>query len=90
MVAIVHDAQQEIELGRVSDRISSALMGFARARVGKTFRADDLRKFVALSCGAAAPGSADRILRLLRARGLIEYRCLSRSESLYVVDKVQT
>jgi hypothetical protein len=30
-----------------------------------------------------APGSADRVMRALRQDGIINYKCLRRSESLY-------
>ena len=80
---------QQLELERVSNRIAGALIHFCRKRVGKTFHADDLRVFVMRNVGEVAPGSADRILRDLRQRGLINYHVLSRRDSLYYVEWVR-
>ena len=74
------------ELDRVSSRIGAAILSFCRSH--RTFHADDLRVYVAMETGTAAPASADRILRDLRKRGLVSYRVLSRQSSLYAVDSV--
>lgn len=77
---------QADHLERVSVRIGAAIVAFCKARVGKNFHADELRAWVALKCGQAAPASADRVLRDLRKRKVIAYRVVSRRESLYLVE----
>lgn len=74
---------QEAQLDRVCSRIAAAIVGFAVA--GRQFRADELRQHVKAECGELAPGSADRVLRDLRKRGLVNYRCINRKDSLYEV-----
>lgn len=81
-------ATQQRELARVSGRIAEAIVAFCRARVGETFHADDLRRYVAAEV-QVAPGSADRILRLLRQSGRVSYRVEDRARSLYVVEAVE-
>ena len=76
------DDQQE-NLERVSSRIARAVLAFCE--VHRRFHAEELRKFVIRETGISAPGSADRILRDLRKRGLIDYRVLSRRGSYYEV-----
>ena len=73
-------------LDAVSSRIGSAILDFCCARVGQEFHADDLRRFVTHKVGICAPGSADRVLRDMRQRGAIDYVCISRSESLYLLN----
>lgn len=72
----------------VSHRINKAIIDFARLREGSTFHADDLRQHVLNAVGPTAPASADRILRDLRQRGRIQYRCIHRRQSLYFIDGV--
>lgn len=78
---------QQRELARVSGRIAEAIVAFCRARVGEKFFADDLRRYVAAEV-QVAPGSCDRILRLLRQSGRVSYRVADRARSLYVVEAV--
>lgn len=59
-------------------------MAFCRSRVGKTFRAADLAAHVQAECGGA-PASADRVMRQLKAQGLIDVSVVDRSSSLYRV-----
>jgi len=73
-------------LARVSARISEAIVAFCRARVGKEFFADDLRRYVTAQVGAVAPGSADRILRALRQGGEVDYVVVDRAASKYRVN----
>jgi hypothetical protein len=73
-------------LERVSSRIARAILDYCRDH--PQFHADDLRRAVTRTTGCAAPGSADRVLRRLRQQGMIDYVCLSRSESLYEVFRV--
>lgn len=82
-------SQQE-ELDRVSSRIAGALIHFCRKHIGKAFRADDLHTHVMRACGSIAPASSDRILRLLRQRGVIDYEVTSRRDSRYLVHRVKT
>jgi len=77
---------QSQELERVSSRIGAAILEFCRGRSGETFHADELRQHVWRCVGSTAPGSADRILRDLRQRGLVRYVVVSRRDSLYRVE----
>ncbi len=72
-------------LERVSSRIGQAIIDFCRRN--PKFHADDLRQHVILATGITAPASADRVLRDLRQRKVIDYRVVSRKESLYEVVK---
>jgi hypothetical protein len=78
-------ANQEAELGRVTSAIGKAILEFARCN--RTFHAEDLRRAVS-SVSVTAPASADRVLRDLRQRGLVSYRVVNRTESLYEVESV--
>ncbi len=69
------------DLARVSSRIGGAVLAFCRQH--RQFHAGDLHAHVAIY--GVAPASADRILRDLRQRGVVRYRCVSRRESLYEV-----
>ena len=71
----------EANLERVSSRISRAVIEFCREHF--RFHADELRQYVSRETGIAAPASADRILRHLRQQRKIDYRVISRRESLY-------
>ena len=75
--------EQEENLERVSSRIEAAIIKFCKEH--RTFHADELRQAVIRDTGIAAPASADRILRLLRQKGVIIYEVVSRRESLYRV-----
>ena len=77
------DEEQPVMLERVNLRIGRAIVDFCSTQ--KKFHADDLRKHVSKNVGKVAPGSADRILRDLRRRGVLNYRELSRRASLYEV-----
>jgi hypothetical protein len=80
---------QSEELERVSARIAGAVIHFCRKHQGKTFHADDLRLHVQRAVGGGAPASADRVLRDLRQRGVINYEVISRSESRYLCHRVR-
>ncbi len=75
---------QAAELERVSERLGRAIVAFCTP--GRSFHADELRAAVKAACGEVAPASADRVLRDLRQRGVVAYRCTSRSQSLYTVE----
>lgn len=73
---------QTEEKQRVSDRIAGAIVAFWLAREGE-FHVEELRAYVERVVGKTAPASADRILRDLRQRKVINYVVVSRSQSLY-------
>ena len=75
-----------VELERVSERIGAAVEAFCADVLTldpPRFIADDLRRHVARVVGPSAPGSADRILRMLRQRGRIAYEVIDRRGSIY-------
>lgn len=75
-------------LAAVRQRIAPAIFGFCWANRGCEFHADDLRQHVAQATGGAAPASADRVLRDLRQRGVINYEVVSRKDSRYRIVSV--
>ena len=77
-------------LESVSARIAASIIEFCKRRVGYTFRADELRSFVLANVGTCAPGSADRILRNLRQKGVLDYVVTDRSKSLYLLRSVDS
>lgn len=80
------------ERKRVSTRISPSIRRFCDHKYqqpDRRFHAEDLRGWVRRETGILAPASADRILRDLRQKGVIDYRILSRRESLYEITAVQ-
>lgn len=77
-------AQAE-HLERVTARIGAAILDFCRALEGRQFVMDALRRYVAAKVGPVAPASPDRVLRQLRQAGRVQYRVVSRRESLYEV-----
>lgn len=80
------DWSDAAHLERVSSRIGAAVLEFCREH--KTFHAGELHRHVEVKTGVSAPASADRILRDLRQRGVVNYRVVSRRESLYEVTEV--
>jgi len=79
-------SEQDQELKRVSARIGQAIAGFYEDRLASpdgTFHAEELRQWVIEQCGVISPGSADRILRAMRAKGIVAYEVVSRSQSFY-------
>jgi hypothetical protein len=78
--------EQEENLERVSSRIGRAIIDFCQTH--RRFHADELRAYAVAETGIAAPASADRILRDLRLRGVIDYVVVNRRASLYEVIKV--
>lgn len=73
----------EENLERVTTRIWRAVISFCKDN--PRFHADELRRFVIRETGIVAPASADRILRYLRQKKRLDYKVLSRRESLYQV-----
>jgi hypothetical protein len=81
------DGDDKVEhLERVSSRIARAILDYCRDH--RQFHADDLRRAVTRATGISAPASADRILRDLRQKGIIDYKVLDRRASLYAVTRL--
>ena len=75
--------EQTANITRVSASIAPHICHFLDERLNQEFHADDLRQYVSERT-MIAPGSADRILRLLRKKGIVNYTVKDRSKSLYV------
>ena len=75
---------------RVRSRLAQSILAFLRSRLDADglFHAADLHQWVAREA-QAAPGSADRILWLLRADGLVRYAVINRAASLYRIEEVR-
>jgi hypothetical protein len=74
-------SEQDVELARVAGKIGQSVMTFLeQRRPGGTFHAKDLHEFVG---PGVAPASADRILRLMRQNGAVNYEIVNRRASLY-------
>lgn len=82
-----NENQQE-NINRVSLKIGKAITEFCSNN--KQFYADDLRKYVSDHIGYVAPASADRILRDLRQKGILNYRVINRRKSFYEILPVAT
>ncbi len=75
--------EQDRQLARVSSRIERAVWAYVDAvPMGGRFLGHELDRWV---CGqaCATPGSATRILRNLRAKGVINYRVSNRAKAEY-------
>jgi hypothetical protein len=81
---------QADNLQRVASRIERLILDFARTRwlSNPTFHMQDLTSYVD-NRAPIAPDSAGRILRHLRAAGLVDYVVLNRRASLYQLTKVR-
>lgn len=82
-------AVQQAEKERVCRSIAETVLTFLRERFvtqSKTFYSRELHDYVG---HGVAPGSADRILRQLRADGRCKYCVVLRSDSLYEVTHVE-
>ncbi len=75
------------ERARVRSRIGSLIMEFCRENY--IFRMEDLTLYVQARM-KVAPDSPGRILRELRRKGYLNYRVLSRRNSLYKMEKRPT
>lgn len=71
------------ERARVYGRIAPVIVAYARDHAGEAFHAEDLRRHVIAHAPEIAPASADRILRLLRQEGRLDYVVVNRRASLY-------
>lgn len=81
--------EQEQNLSRVRSRIAPAVLDFARRCGSEPFGIEQLQAFVRSRVNVA-PASPDRILRDLRARGLIEYEVINRRAALYRITRAPT
>jgi len=78
------------ERKRVATRIAPSIRRFfVHHGSGKKFHAEELRGWVHRETGILAPASADRILRDLRQKSMLNYKILSRRESLYEITATQ-
>lgn len=79
--------EQEKQIVRVTGRIRYLIQTFLACRSAcspPTFTMRELQAYVA-GGASVAPGSTDRILRLLRRDGHLNYRVVNRAASLYEV-----
>lgn len=88
---------QTAQLNRVASSASEAIQIFIADRLANTdengaaFTADQLRVYVNTHVeGGVSPSSADRVLRMLRQKGLVDYVVLNRGKSLYRAKPVVT
>lgn len=78
--------QHESNLERVSSRIGGSIQDFFAAHAeGHQFYVEELRRWVLVNTGILAPASADRVLRDLRQKGLLDYHVVNRRQSLYQI-----
>lgn len=81
--------EQTQQINRVAATTKEAILDFIKARLADTenngaFTADQLRFYVNNNvAGGVSPSSADRVLRMLRQEGLVDYCVLNRGRSLY-------
>jgi hypothetical protein len=79
--------EQTQQLNRVAATTKDAILEFMKARLASedpTFTSDQLRFYVTNNVvGKVSPSSADRVLRLLRQQGMVDYYVVNRGRSLY-------
>jgi hypothetical protein len=78
--------EQKENLARVTARIGQAILVFhseLQETANRQFHMEELRKYVQFRTSLLAPASADRVLRDLRSKGLIDYEVVNRAQSLY-------
>ncbi len=79
--------EQTQQLNRVAATTKDAILDFMKARLASgdpTFTSDQLRFYVTNNVvGKVSPSSADRVLRLLRQQGMVDYYVVNRGRSLY-------
>ena len=82
------DSQPE-HLERVTSRIGKTILAWFRlirsSRVGCTFHMDEMVGYVQSEIGHVAPNSPARVMQDMRKKGQLNYRVVSRKESLYEV-----
>ncbi len=83
--------EQTENLERVNKKIGALVRGFVSelADFGGRFTIDDLLTYVTQREPRISPDSPSRILRAERQKGRINYKCISRSESLYMALPVE-
>lgn len=74
--------EQTQQLTRVREAIAKHVITFIDTRIGKEFFNAELHNYVSEKM-PIAPGSADRILRDLKSKGVVRYELISRRRSLY-------
>lgn len=76
--------EQTENITRVRETIAPHIVNFIKEHEGREFHNADLQKYVSEHVnGFVSPESPGRILRDLRANGKIDYKLVSRSQSLY-------
>lgn len=81
---MIQRQQQYENLERVCERIGHAILEFFKAP-REYYRSDDLYQFVKARVSQIAPPSVNRIACALRAKKLINFKCVHRAGSLYRV-----
>ena len=85
--------EQQKHLERVSAKIAPVILEFCSWLLERgltTFHMEHLRKFVIKRVPEIAPDSPSRILRDLRLRGRLDYKIVSRKDSLYEILSVKS
>ena len=72
----------EQHITRVSASIAPYVCHFFDERINQEFHGIDLHNFVSERT-MIAPGSADRIMRMLKASGKVNYEVVNRAKSKY-------
>lgn len=78
-------SEQREHIERVNAKIASHVRNFVTVSLHTKpqFSADELRQYVCQRVSNIAPDSPSRILRMQRAKRAINYRVVSRKDSLY-------
>jgi hypothetical protein len=79
-----HDDDSPEERRRVELKIKNLILRFYyERRSNPIFFCDELRVFVSRNGALVAPASPDRILRMLRQQGHLDYKVTDRTQSEY-------
>jgi DNA repair protein SbcD/Mre11 len=78
----------DVEFERVADKLAATVLAFCEGRSG-TFHIEDLADFVKERHPEIAPDSPGRILRALRSEKRLNYRVVSRRDSLYELTPIE-
>ena len=81
--------EQAKELRRVRRNLSDLVLQFCSERESTSFVGEDLENYVRSFGIRIAPGSALRILRLLKKAGRVDYEVVNRSTSRYYIKYVR-
>lgn len=79
-------SDQDKQITRVGGKVGPIVKDFFRKRLAankKQFTGSELRDHVVLAHGKLAPGSADRVMRMLRRAGELEYVVVNKTRGLY-------